>query len=349
MDRLITTSGLKRKRDIWLEEQHYAAKLRASRKRSYVLVSSARTERSVVNNEDEISPLPSLAKTSLDRSILKLPTRGRFPFLRLPRELRDEVYKLIFAPISFNFLRLIRGRDALPYRKPRPNSLAILRVCRQVNEEADYVLYNQYIFGFFDASVMRSMFRSLPSSTLSRLRHICVGGTPIQSTLINGEPTNDFFAGLCAVDRPSLPLRLQTFTVIEIDADDVASKILLDLLEFGDCWKELRYFSPSAEKLGLSKTDISHASHKLESWNKIMLGRDGQNSGASVIVYEATDPVYKQTWESCSSKTIPTQGWKHEEALLVIARRGHHADISTEARSPFVFDGELVFSLTSYN
>ncbi|KAK2794408.1 hypothetical protein FQN51_000851 [Onygenales sp. PD_10] len=282
----------------------------------------------------------------LSPSIFKLPTRPHFPFLRLPRELRDEVYKLAFAPISSNSLRPIGGRDTLP------KSLAILHVCRQVNEEAGYVLYNQYIISFDDGGAMRSMFRSLSSSGVSRFRHICIGGTPIKSVLINRKPTHDFFAALWTFKRHSLPLSLKTFTVFDIAAYNVSFEIFLDLVKFGNCWKELRYFSPSAAKLGLSRADIGHAkpgyvSHKLEILNKIMLERDGQNSGASVTIYEATDPVYKQIWELCSTtvagrNATATRRWKHEEALLVIARRGYHADISEGATPPYVFDRRTV-------
>ncbi|KAJ6256192.1 prion-inhibition and propagation-domain-containing protein [Drechslerella dactyloides] len=65
-----------------------------------------------------------------------------FPLLRLPREIRDEVYKyfvLIDAPIEFETLRIFRIF-------PPALDLSIFRVNKQIHDEASGIFYSQNTF-----------------------------------------------------------------------------------------------------------------------------------------------------------------------------------------------------------
>ena len=85
------------------------------------------------------------------------PQISRSPFLALPREIRDQIIgEVIFPsekePVSFNQDAFGRAntakRQILPYaRSNRPKyDVAIIRTCRQLQSEAEYILYGTSSF-----------------------------------------------------------------------------------------------------------------------------------------------------------------------------------------------------------
>ncbi|KAK6497441.1 hypothetical protein TWF481_011850 [Arthrobotrys musiformis] len=77
-----------------------------------------------------------------------------FPFLSLPREIRDEVYSYLVLlhvpPLPPSDIKIVRGSNGdhthvTPYPKSKP-SLSILRVNRQIHWEAAEALYSRSVF-----------------------------------------------------------------------------------------------------------------------------------------------------------------------------------------------------------
>ncbi|EPS45506.1 hypothetical protein H072_538 [Dactylellina haptotyla CBS 200.50] len=87
-----------------------------------------------------------------------------FPFLRLPRELRDEIYKYFVAiplpPVPDPIRRLPNEYALPPYMTPRLD-VAILRVNKQIHDEASRILYSQNVF--------RIQFRVSDRNTLGKI------------------------------------------------------------------------------------------------------------------------------------------------------------------------------------
>ncbi|KAK6515224.1 hypothetical protein TWF506_007567 [Arthrobotrys conoides] len=76
----------------------------------------------------------------------------RFPFLKLPSELRDEVYKLIVLR-DFNpqLYTPVEGKELqtpppFPPSESDPIDLSILRVNKQIHDEASWIFYTKTVF-----------------------------------------------------------------------------------------------------------------------------------------------------------------------------------------------------------
>lgn len=94
------------------------------------------------------------------------------PFLRLPRELRDLIYFHALAPTEpFDFLgvRVLRIDHREPSAAVIPGA-AILRVNKQIHEEAVPVLYNSNRFHVYDH--FPTFLQSLSSTNAAHLRHL---------------------------------------------------------------------------------------------------------------------------------------------------------------------------------
>lgn len=69
-----------------------------------------------------------------------------FPFLQLPAELRNEIYRLVLLPNHTSPYKGIRGRielDEFGAPHQRPWSLNLLRTCSQINKEGSHILYTE--------------------------------------------------------------------------------------------------------------------------------------------------------------------------------------------------------------
>ncbi|KAL8702048.1 MAG: hypothetical protein Q9224_000197 [Gallowayella concinna] len=127
-----------------------------------------------------------------------------FPFLRLPAELREDIYQLLLAPEKDEIIRIrtespalhkarnaISGRRRSRFRvisdRVRSGSsetsytghqtsnihTAILGVCRQIHREACHVLYSEHTFDFdIDVESIVPFFRDLTPAALASVESI---------------------------------------------------------------------------------------------------------------------------------------------------------------------------------
>lgn len=93
------------------------------------------------------------------------------PFLQLPRELRDLIYCFLLGSTRVSF-----GRKGDSRMKPAPHSLAILRVCRQTQQETQSLWIEQILISFEDIYSLLEKLSSIPSTTFSQIRQIRTGG-----------------------------------------------------------------------------------------------------------------------------------------------------------------------------
>lgn len=96
-----------------------------------------------------------------------------FPILRLPREIRDEIYTYsLRAAISVETLQwpFIPTADS-PYKSPTPG---LLRANKQIYHEAIEILYSKNIFKFQNPGHLFAFEEQIGSENRKRVREICI-------------------------------------------------------------------------------------------------------------------------------------------------------------------------------
>ncbi len=109
-------------------------------------------------------------------------------FLNLPREIRNDIYFILFNSTRLRFgvrvstdplFQHDSDEDSddeidgiLQYIRPAPHSLAILRTCHQVNQEARDAWLSRVTFCFEDARVLVEKLHTLPDTTIAQIRYM---------------------------------------------------------------------------------------------------------------------------------------------------------------------------------
>src|SRR2546429_1002562 len=170
--------------------------------------------------------------------------------LQLPRELRDQIYTCLFASTRITFGER-NSRITTKTMKPAPNSLAILRTCRQINQEAGALWLNHVLFNFENPEDLLDKLSTLPSTTLSQIRHVRTGGRPLMLQPIGDD--DDVYYRLVWALKLLPGLRLNTLTVLGSSGGEIAYDTLEGLIKYGNGWKELHFITPNSTMLGFAK------------------------------------------------------------------------------------------------
>ncbi|KAK2765654.1 hypothetical protein FQN54_008510 [Arachnomyces sp. PD_36] len=108
-----------------------------------------------------------------------------FPFLRLPREIRKEIYIYAFQSEHPKW----ENRSTLPpnkisaYHPNNPkNRLSLLRVNRQTHEEGRKDLFNNFVVQIGDAGTLHRLLNSLPPTAKSLIRSLEICGIRVKQT-----------------------------------------------------------------------------------------------------------------------------------------------------------------------
>ncbi|KAI1326515.1 hypothetical protein F5Y16DRAFT_421820 [Xylariaceae sp. FL0255] len=217
----------------------------------------------------------------------KVHTQGCSPLWKIPQELRDMVYAHLFLDTRLSFGTIKKTRIEIT---PAKNSLAFLRTCRRANSEVGDTWLSQVLFNFEGAVTMMDKLAALPSSKMSKIRHIRLRGDMVT---LYGDRDNFFYSyALVSVLKLLPSLNLDTLTVLTEDGDySEVNRLVL----FGQSWKELRYISRCSSILGGPFHFTEHGywwrrrvqpSH----WIGILNSRDGIHSHPSVTIYRSTIP-----------------------------------------------------------
>ena len=213
-------------------------------------------------------------------------------FQRLPQELRDYIYMLLFSNtrIMNNNARWYWSSKGTV--RPVPNSLALLVVCRRARFEIGKSWLHYVLFWYGCGEEMLERLSGLPVDILSQIRHIRVTGTQIQAQGFPGP----FPAYPLVSTLKLLPgLRLDQLTVLDFTLNGKEYEILSSLIAEGNGWKTLRYVCRSSEMLGFSFRASNLSDPKCRYWRKpepmhwqtIIERRDGTASNPSVTIYRS--------------------------------------------------------------
>jgi hypothetical protein len=287
-------------------------------------------------------------------------------FLQLPGELRNHIYTYLFTSTRLGFGRRSIGGRASQWIKPAPNSLAVLRTCRLIKQEAGILWLGQVLFSFEATEDMLDKLCELPPTTLAQIRRVRIGSSgPVVMQPRHYE--DDVFYRIVWVLKLLPGLRLDRLTVLDASSDADSYETLNGFIRYGNGWKELHYISAASQLLGFGKIvmligDSYWRRPQPSTWNNILRQRDGMGSGASVTIYRSMksdtpgailNPRTRDLFEQkiSSSSELDTFGVEPdkqllslseiEKELLVIVKRGRDADIAEEDGPPYLSDQDI--------
>ena len=291
-------------------------------------------------------------------------TQSQFKLLRLPGELRQQIYINLFAST-----RLMWGDRRFDWWKGEsktmhsaPNCLSLIYTCHQINQETRSLWLGHVLFCFENVGDLLEKFFSIPSSIITQIRHVRLHDEALELS----PPGED--RGVCYGIPEALKLQpglcLDKLTILGADDGAEAYNTLNDLIEYGNGWKELHFITRDSTMLGYVKpenileffSDLYRRRPQPSSWHKTLCRRDGLTSKPFVTIYRATlpncpgavlDPLYREVFE----QSLPSRGdpeiCRVEEdqslmiegeggrELLVLVKRGRGVDIAERTAPPY--------------
>jgi hypothetical protein len=180
------------------------------------------------------------------------------PLLRLPGELREQIYDFLFVSTRVTFGERSTGRIGRKTLKPAPHSLALLRVCRQIYKEGKSFWLGRVLFNFENVESLLDKLSQLSLTTLSQIRHIHTRGHTLMLTPPDSD--DDVYYRLVWALKLLPSLQLEALTVLGQSDGLMDYDTLGGLIEHGDGWRELRYITRDSTMLGFKKHDMFMAS-----------------------------------------------------------------------------------------
>lgn len=289
-----------------------------------------------------------------------------FRLFDLPQELRDEIYKIHFSSTRLAHGVRHRRRECRPqvmvdeFIKPAPNSLALLRTCKQINAEVGDTWLNQVTFAFEEMGTMMDKLSALPLTKLSAVRHLRVSNREecryYRGSFTNGElhilnRASMDFASMCGILSHLLTLNLETLTILgDITTGANKSYHIIDHI-IRSCigWKQLRYVHLSSGILEWKSPELTwtqvlrpRAVQPMD-WQRVLEEKDGIDSvplvtidralvpGTSVLRATETENIIQTAADDPARAIEPYRNYEdaflrpdgyNEKQLLVVARRG---------------------------
>ncbi|KAF2688852.1 hypothetical protein K458DRAFT_400968 [Lentithecium fluviatile CBS 122367] len=267
--------------------------------------------------------------------------------LRLPRELRDDIYEKIFRSTRLSYGRriiIVEDQDIIRDIRPAPNSLAILRTCHQINAETRGAWIGRVTFNFENKREALVKLTALPTKILSQIRHVCViECTPYAFDL--DEHSDETFPLSTLISH--IPgLRLDTLTIVR-DSMTESLDFFADYIKHGCGWRELRcvmsstlcLLDPSRHGRGKETgQDIGHRTAKIiatECKTSVAIFQAHDTSVRGSIMHPAgRELLNTDALNSISDELLNEQGdaisaeslWNRE--VLLVARRRSSVDIT---------------------
>ncbi|KAH7364389.1 hypothetical protein BKA65DRAFT_546273 [Rhexocercosporidium sp. MPI-PUGE-AT-0058] len=277
--------------------------------------------------------------------------------LRLPAEIRLNVYRSFFSSVSLAFTEPNSLALEIALRRT-PNALSLLLVCHQTHLETKTIWLNSIEFEFETLELLMDVFSKLPDSTLSQIRHVLLAKASILIHQPSDQPIGRMFT--IALVLKLLPaLSLDLLTVVGMCDCEDSYATLDDLVKYGSGWKELRFLTAQSSMLGFANRGWSQSYGERMpqpgAWRKDILGRDGSERGPSVEIFRSTDvnggiqavldtttresfeqaePEDKTVFGKQKDMQLMAEGEKGK-ALLVVVRRGKDVDFARDGVAPY--------------
>jgi hypothetical protein len=277
--------------------------------------------------------------------------RATSPLLRLPGEIRNQIYTYLFASTRLTFSFQSLGEPSEYWTRPAAHSLALLRVCRRIHVETKNLWLPHVLFNFQGIEDLLDKLCPLPLETLQKIKHVRVGAKAVMMT-----PPGDYqdiYVRMPWLLKLLPDLRLDTLTVLGDTAPNSLYLVVDLLVQHGHGWKELRVIAPSSGVFAWKAVTTIFGPPTLvrapqpAGWSEVLMSRDGRDPGACVQIYRAKtletgvlfEPSKREVYtqrapspaeaEAFAFTTPPDLSPKDEMAkeLLVIVRRGRGVDL----------------------
>lgn len=325
------------------------------------------------DNEDSVVKPKQKADhpPKLDAPRTILPSSGS-SLLDIPFELRKMIWDFYFfnTRLTFGIRAQFPTVSSTKIMKPAPHSLALLRACRQIHEEMKGSHWlEKVLFCFERVEELLDKLSPLPTTTLSKIRHIRTGGTPLNVEPLIWVTKLDSFHHLFTKEYSLawalkfLPaLQLDTLTVLFGRSDGRTYEAVESLIMHGDGWRELRciincnelsfptYHTWKMMTLALIGREPTHPQPAF--WTAKLLERDGVVTRAPVEIYcfiHPNLPDILSSAETCQivdemiilppgvdvfAKADSTEARK--KAMMIVVKRAPDVDITqnTSAQLP---------------
>ncbi|KAM5378750.1 hypothetical protein ACJZ2D_004223 [Fusarium nematophilum] len=282
------------------------------------------------------------------------PGPGDTPFLKLPKELRDEIYSYLFCSTRLTFGNRFQGFEGNYRIAPARHSLALLRTCRQVRDEVGDRWISEVLFNFKTPHTLLDKLSVLPRCTLGKIRHVRIDDGEVSLDIpgppgrLGGSNYHDYFLDSIFELLPGL--RLDQLTIIAPPgASYTSSCIANSLVSSGEGWKEFR--PVLREGLLPSPWDGDPAakfyqfwSENVQNWQETLKLRDGEPSAPSVAAYQSAapkivgavlDPRAREQFDRRTFRYTENQDECHGPAeIMVVVKRGADVDYEVKSDSP---------------
>lgn len=230
-----------------------------------------------------------------------------------------------------------------------------------MNAEAGDLWLGQVLFCFETSKAMLDKLVDLPPTTLSQIRHVRVGGDPLK--LMPTDYDGPVYYDLVLALKLLPALRLDSLTVLAPFLSTPPYDTLDALIKHGNGWRELNFIPYWPKTLDFPMVDMFLADGYCDrpqpsTWNNILLGRDDVGSGASVTIYQSTQPDTPGAIFNAGTRQLfmPRQislpenpedfdlsaqamAWQSQNEikteLLVVLKRGQHANIAENGTPPY--------------
>ena len=229
-------------------------------------------------------------------------------FLELPVELRYQIYIYLFASTRLAFGKKHVKRMTNRNIKLAPNSLSILRTCRQINRETRSFWLSQVLFHFEDVKSLLDKLSKLDPTTIAQIRYIRTTGASLRWNLPGAETEYSREYPLIEALNLQPELRLERLIVLGSSPGVHDLHTLQQLIEHGSGWRELYFVTPDYRMLDLGVHPASHrnAQPQPSTWQETLARRDSTSSRPSVKIYCSTlsqvpgvalNPLTRRTFE----------------------------------------------------
>jgi hypothetical protein len=284
--------------------------------------------------------------------------------LNLPPEIRHLIWVTHLTSTTLTSGKaLIDGTHATPVT-PAPNSLALLRTCRQIHQETQDIWLNLVLFDFTHMEFLLDKLAALPLPILRQIHRARVTARPLMLTPPGTMVDVYYRLGHAFKLVPGLQLKSLEVIASSVppDSDEVIYDTISSLVKLGNGWRELRFFIPHSRVLAFKgESDFFdyddfyrgyRRAPQPDSWTRMLRERDGQKVKSEVKIYRSKqaspargavyDPLRRESFKQDESQAPADGSFGSEEdaflmseqeagkEMLIIAKRAPDVDTSED-------------------
>ncbi|KAB5576382.1 hypothetical protein GE09DRAFT_1185116 [Coniochaeta sp. 2T2.1] len=289
------------------------------------------------------------------------------PLFRLPQELRDQIYDLVFSAHQFVFTEPHRkvAWEARP-REDR-HALSLLLSCRRARDDIGDTWISKAWFDFLLPIALLNGIADIPFRKRSMIRLLLIRCPAVVVIPPNADVEKRVYSLSAALKMlPGLSLDLLVVQGTSYTDDDflygsgptVDYTIVDELIAESDGWKVLHFLCPDSFILCWKAMGsvLGHIGPQPQVWNKVLMDKDGNSKNASVTIHRHTEsrsdrpiseictPYHQELPRGVSEANYPyvedtflIQPDQQMNEMHIVARRGEGVVYEVDPSSPWLY------------